>query len=101
VAPALSRVVRTADAIVLTGSSVIGDCLALIVVMANKAKKAARVLRGAKPASIPIEALPTFDVILNLRTAKAAGIEVPGALRREATRVIEQPYRTQRSQARQ
>ncbi len=121
VASALSRVTGSADAIVLTGSSVIGDSVALIVVMANKARiitatqsddhmdkgvllgvtanpaavgrlageKAAKVLRGAKPASIPIESLRTFDLILNLKTARATGIEVPEALRKGAVRVIE------------
>jgi putative ABC transport system substrate-binding protein len=52
-------------------------------------EKAVRVLKGAKPASLPIESLKTFDVIVNLKTAKAAGISVPPGLRKSATRVIE------------
>lgn len=52
-------------------------------------EKAAKVLKGAKPASIPIETLKKLDVIVNMKTAKAAGIEVPSAFLKTATRVIE------------
>jgi putative ABC transport system substrate-binding protein len=121
VVPEVSRLQGKAEAVLLTGSSIIGDMAAQIVVLANKAKiitatqsedhldkgvllgvtvdpiavgrlagkKAAMVLRGTKPASIPIEALKTSDLIVNLRTAKAIELQVPAALRRAATRILE------------
>jgi putative ABC transport system substrate-binding protein len=50
--------------------------------------KAAQVLRGAKPASIPIETPKRFDVAVNLKTATATGVKVPADLLQSATRVI-------------
>jgi putative tryptophan/tyrosine transport system substrate-binding protein len=117
----LARATGAVDAIVLTGSSVVGDMVGQVVALASKARiitatqsedhvdkgvmvgvtvnptavgrlageKAAKVLRGARPASIPIEALKTSEIVLNLKTAKATGIEVPAALRKTAARVIE------------
>jgi putative ABC transport system substrate-binding protein len=121
VVPEVSRLQGRAEAVLLTGSSIIGDLAAQIVVLANKAKiitatqsedhldkgvllgvtvdpiavgrlagkKAAMVLRGAKPASIPIEALKTSDVIVNLKTANAIGLQVSAAFRKAATRILE------------
>jgi len=121
VVPQVSVLQGKADAVLLTGSSIIGDMAAQIVVLANKAKlitatqsedhldkgvllgvtvdpiavgrlagkKAAMVLRGAKPASIPIEALKTSDVIVNLKTANAIGLQVSASFRKAATRVLE------------
>jgi putative ABC transport system substrate-binding protein len=121
VVPEVSRLQGKAEAVLLTGSSIIGDMAAQIVVLANKAKmitstqsedhldkgvllgvtvdpiavgrlagrKAAMVLRGAKPASIPIEALKTSDVIVNLKTANAIGLQVSAAFRKAATRILE------------
>jgi putative ABC transport system substrate-binding protein len=52
-------------------------------------EKAAKVLKGAKPASIPIEALKRLDMILNMKTAKAAGIQISPSALKSMTRVIE------------
>lgn len=51
--------------------------------------KAVKVLKGAKPAAVPIEGLNKFDIIINMKTAKAAQISIPEAFRKSATRVIE------------
>jgi putative ABC transport system substrate-binding protein len=52
-------------------------------------EKAVKVLKGAKPASIPIESLKNLDVIVNMKTAKAGQIQVPPTFLKTATQVIE------------
>jgi putative ABC transport system substrate-binding protein len=52
-------------------------------------EKAAKILKGAEPSSLPIEALDKLDLILNLKTASKAGIIIPADIKKTATRVIE------------
>jgi len=53
------------------------------------AQLADKILKGAKPADIPVEQPPRFELVVNLKTARALAIKMPGEIMLQATRVIE------------
>jgi ABC-type uncharacterized transport system substrate-binding protein len=82
--PAIFQFPETAEAGALAGYGArISD------LYRQRARIVAQVLRGTKPADIPVQQPDRFELVLNLRAAKAIGVEVPATLVARVDKLIE------------
>jgi putative tryptophan/tyrosine transport system substrate-binding protein len=82
--PAIYQWPETAE-----GGGLIGYGPRITQIFRQAARLAVKVLRGAKPADLPVEQPTRFELVINLQTAKAIGHEVPAGLVLRADKVIE------------
>lgn len=77
------RAEQAQDGALMSYGSLLSDLVRRAAQLADK------VLRGTKPADIPVEQPTRFELVINMKTAKALGITIPQSILLQAERVIE------------